>query len=117
MSDTTEDQPFAEWAILEQLGHRRYAGHVTETTIAGAGFLRVDIPASDKHPAQTHLIEPKSVYALHPVTEAVARAAAERYRPEPVSRWDLRAIEPAPPRMLPEDYDEADHEGNYGKAF
>ena len=96
MSDLTEEQPFAEWAIVEMMGHRRVAGYVQEMQIAGQGFLRLDIPAAGDDPGRTQYLSPSSVYALHPVGEATARKAAETWRPEPVSRWELQlpAIEP-----------------------
>lgn len=30
--NTTEEQPFAEWAIVEMLGHRRVAGYLREVS-------------------------------------------------------------------------------------
>jgi hypothetical protein len=33
------------WAVLELMGHRRIAGRITEVTIGGAGFLRIDVPS------------------------------------------------------------------------
>lgn len=89
---TGQEQPtFDEWAIVEMLGHRRVAGHVREVQLAGAGFLRLDVPATPGHDAQTQYISPSSVYALHPTTEAIATAVAARCRPEPVRRWELPA--------------------------
>lgn len=84
-----EEKGFAEWAILELMGHRRVAGYVREVTLAGAGFLRLDIPATGGHGAQTQYIAPGSLYALHPTTEEIAVAAAANFRPQPVSRWEL----------------------------
>lgn len=88
-NDTAET--FDQWAIVEMLGHRRVAGRVREVQLAGAGFLRLDIPATEGHGEQTQYIAPGSVYALHPVAEDVARAVAGRFRPEPVHRWELPA--------------------------
>lgn len=34
------------WAILELMGHRRLAGYVSEQEIAGAAFIRVDVPGT-----------------------------------------------------------------------
>jgi hypothetical protein len=85
------DETFSEWCIVELLGHRRLAGHVQEVQLAGAGFLRLDIPESGTDPARTQYVAPGSVYALHPVGEATARAAAANWRPEPVHRWELPA--------------------------
>ncbi len=87
--------------IVELLGHRRLAGRVREVQLAGAGFLRLDIPPTDGHEAQTQLISPSSVYALHPTTEAIATAAAARCRPEPVARWELE-----PRRTVVDDTDD-----------
>lgn len=87
----SQDHTFDQWAIVELLGHRRVAGRVRETTIGGAGFLRIDIPAGGGAGPQTQYVSPNSVYALHPTSEAIATAAADRVRPEPVSRWELPA--------------------------
>lgn len=88
---TTDSATFEEWAIVEMLGHRRLAGHLREVTIAGAGFLRLDIPPAGDDPGRTQLIAPGSVYAIHPVAEDLARAMAAKWRPEPVQRWELPA--------------------------
>ena len=95
MSDDQQD-PFAQWCIVELLGHRRLAGHVREVQLAGAGFLRLDIPATANHSEQTQLINPTSVYALHPVDESTARAVAQGIRSEPVHRWELPSAGPDP---------------------
>jgi hypothetical protein len=85
MTETT----FDEWAVVELLGHRRLAGRVREVQLAGAGFLRLDIPATPGHGEQTQFIAPGSVYALHPVAEDVAVAFAGKVRTPPVHRWEL----------------------------
>ncbi len=86
-----EDGKFCEWAILELLGHRRLAGRVQECTIAGAAFLRIDVPKGDAVDEWelTQMYAPSSVYALTPVTEAVARRVAANITIEPVTRWDV----------------------------
>lgn len=35
---------FDEWVILECFGHRRIAGHATESTILPGNLIRIDIP-------------------------------------------------------------------------
>lgn len=100
MTDTT----FDEWAIVELLGHRKLAGRVREVQIAGAGFLRLDVPSAGEDPGRTQFIAPGSVYAMHPVDEKTATQAAAAWRPEPVSRWELPAS-PLQPRMDESDYD------------
>lgn len=85
---------FGEWVIIEQLGHRRLAGWLTEQTIAGHGYLRLDVPAVDGQPATSHLLAHSSIYAIHPVGKDVAAAVAEQCRPTPVQRWELPAAQP-----------------------
>jgi len=45
MSET--ETTYEGWAILELMGHRRLAGYVRETELAGAGVIRLDVP---EHP-------------------------------------------------------------------
>ncbi|MGH2615672.1 MAG: hypothetical protein ACRDJC_10570 [Thermomicrobiales bacterium] len=91
---TDSDNGFEGWAILELMGHRRLGGRVSEATIAGGAFLRIDIP----HPNQAGMFtasqfySPGAVYAITPTTEEIACAIA-RGAPQPVSRWDLPAYE------------------------
>ncbi len=42
---SSDSDTFSGWAILELMGHRRLAGYVTETELAGQGVLRLDVPA------------------------------------------------------------------------
>lgn len=93
------DQIFAEWVILELMGHRRLAGFLTEIEIAGMGFLQLQIPATATDPSPlTQYYGPGSVYGITLVTEAMARAVAARLHPEPVHRWEL------PPAITPAEY-------------
>lgn len=98
-------EPFASWAILELLGHRRLAGYVTEQEVAGAGMLRIDVPMPDGKTA-TQFYSPAALYCLTPTTEEIARAVALRGTPAPVHAWEL----PAPTRTV--DFDDADEAGN-----
>lgn len=103
--DRTEGT-FDEWAIVELLGHRRLAGRVREVQIAGAGFLRLDIPECGGYAAQTQFVAPGSVYALHPTTQTIATAAAANFRPQPVSRWELERAEGFDPDEIEAAFDE-----------
>lgn len=86
------DDAFEGWAILELMGHRKLAGYVSEQNVAGAGFLRIDVPgpADDAYVA-TQFYAPGALYCLTPTTEDVARRFAAGCRPEPVTRWELPA--------------------------
>lgn len=88
--ETKNEQKFESWAVLELMGHRKLAGFVQETQLAGAGMLRLDVP--DEEPGKfkaTQFYSPSSVYALTPTTEEICRAFAKRAEPAPISRWEL----------------------------
>lgn len=116
MSDETG---FDQWAIVELMGHQQIAGRVTEQSIGGAAFIRVDVPEqpprakrqqwdSDEPaiPAYTRLLSGGSIYAINPCTEDVAKLAADRMRTRPPIPFSMpQAALPAP------DYEnEADRE-------
>lgn len=84
-------EPFAHWAIVELMGHRRLAGFLSEVEVAGKGFLRLDIPTGDDTSA-TQLYNPASVYAITPTSEETARRVAELSQPAPVQRWELPPV-------------------------
>lgn len=93
------------WCILELLGHRRLGGYLTETEIAGAGFLRIDVPGMGGGNSITQFVTPASVYAITPVTQEIAEAVAKLNQPEPVSRWELPApVEIHPDQAVTGDY-------------
>jgi hypothetical protein len=107
VTDTTND-PFAGWAILELMGHRRLAGYVREVELAGAGVLRLDVPdptlqgvpvdpLDPQHWTATQFYSPAALYCLTPTTEDVARKVAAGSDPAPVKRWEL----PAPAERVP----------------
>jgi hypothetical protein len=83
------------WAILELMGHRRLAGYVQEQEIAGAAFLRLDVPdddAPDAGPVMTQFYSAAAVYCLTPCTEQLARDVAKMGRPQPVRPWELPSV-------------------------
>lgn len=69
-------EPFDEWAIVEVMGHQRCAGRVSEQTIGGSAFVRVDVPDAGNGIAFTKLYGPGSIYCITPCSEAVARGLA-----------------------------------------
>lgn len=75
---------FEAYALVEVMGHKRFAGKVTEQVIAGAGFVRVDVPQVGDRIPFTKLIGTGSIYCITPVSEAVARQLAEQYHEKPV---------------------------------
>src|SRR5580698_3448672 len=89
-----DESTFEEWALLELMGHRRLAGKVTAVQIAGASFLRIDVPGGGGADIATQYYAPGAVYAITPVTEDVARRFAIDHAPAPITRWELAEIEP-----------------------
>lgn len=91
-----EKKEFREWAILELMGHRKFAGMVQEAQMCGAPFFRIDIPG-EAGTVATQFYSPAAIYCITPVTEEFARSVAKNYQPEPVSRWELPAPKPEKP--------------------
>lgn len=88
MEDEKEAQPkFQSWAIVELFGHAQLAGLVTEQTIAGQSFIRIDVPATKKCPAFTKYHSPNSLYGLTPVDEDYCKRMAERIEARPINDY------------------------------
>ena len=91
----SEQEKFDSWAVVELFGHQQIAGRVTEASIGGCSFLRVDVPdqpAVEKDtyygkqpalPAYTRYFGNGAIYAMSPCTEAAARSVAARIRVKP----------------------------------
>lgn len=86
---------FSGWAIIEIMGHQKFAGYVQTQPVAGASMVRVDVPElpaeddSEGHAAFTKLFGSSSIYCLTPVSEEVARAIARTLRKAPVDAYDF----------------------------
>lgn len=88
-----ETAAFEEWAVIELMGHARAAGRIREQQIAGAGFLRLDVPGADGEIAYTRFYAPGAVYSITPVSQEVAVALAQRLNTPPVTRWEIPQLE------------------------
>jgi hypothetical protein len=97
---------YESWSLIEIMGHQRLAGMVTETTVAGAAMLRVDVPEIDGVPGFTTFLGAGSIYRLTPVSEDIARRMAVQLRIKPVHAYEMPGLPaPAPERN---DHDEDD---------
>jgi hypothetical protein len=76
-------EKFDAWAIVEVFGHKKFAGHVSDQTIGGASFIRIDVPATTDKKPYTKFFGAAAIYALTPCTEEVARIAAHE-----IERWN-----------------------------
>lgn len=110
MTDEKTTTGFEGWVILELMGHRRLAGYLSEQSIGGASFLRIDVPKADGNGnVATQFYTGAAVYCITPVTEDIARRTAANSQPAPVTQWDL-----APALAAPRRSDEEDDEGDDG---
>ena len=66
----SDEQKTGFWAIVEIMGHKRYAGHVSEQVVGGASFVRVDVPEHGECQAFTKLL-------AHPEDLLLAQARLE----------------------------------------
>lgn len=95
MTDQPNPQPaFDQWCIVELFGRQVIAGRVTEQTIGGAPFIRIDVPECNSVPAFTRFYGQGAIYALTPVSEEAAILALRRFRPEPINVYvpELRQL-------------------------
>jgi hypothetical protein len=106
-----ESEKFESWAIIEIFGHTQIAGKVTEASIGGCSFLRIDVPECDGQPAFTKFYGQGAIYSMTPCGEQVARAAVAQIRPAPISVY-IPSLDKIlnPQRRLPmgDSYDDPD---------
>ncbi len=89
MSEKETPDGYAEWSILELMGHRRIGGFVTEAEVGGIPFLRIDIKTESSETTQYY--GKAAVYCLTPTTEAIAMAVAKEFNP-PVHRYEIAEV-------------------------
>ncbi len=106
----TDEKTFDTWAIVELFGHSKLAGRVTEQSIAGGTFLRVDVPELAGRPGFTRFYGAGAIYSLTPVDEALARRVAQALSPRPVTVYGVVLPERQLPSPEEEDWDEGDAE-------
>ena len=114
----TTVEKFAEWAIVEIMGHKRFAGYVTEQAVGGASFVRIDVPeislpSGDVLPAFTKLFGAASIYCISPCTEETARLFAASIRAEGFSRYEVPKLETR--RSFMDDDETQDHDSENGE--
>lgn len=100
-------QKFEQWALVELFGHQRIAGRVSEQTIGGCSFVRVDVPeltAAEGKPATqalTKLFGQGAIYGITFMDEAAAMVFVRQLRAQPIDEWSLRrAMQDLPARGL-----------------
>lgn len=84
MNEQNEQHAFSYHCIVELFGHQKIAGLVTEQVIAGQSFICVNVPETKRHPAFTRMFGSGAIYSITPVSEEIAKTAAESIYIEPV---------------------------------
>lgn len=72
------------WAVVEIMGHQRYAGRVSEQPIAGTVLLRIDVPAVGERLPFTKLFGGSAVFSIAPCSEEFARSVVEQCCDRPI---------------------------------
>lgn len=86
---SVQQQPAGFHALVEIMGHQRFAGYVTEQTVAGASLVRVDVPETPTSPPFSKLFGGAAIYAMTPCDERTAQIMAERWDQRPIQEWEL----------------------------
>jgi hypothetical protein len=86
------ENKFEQWAILEIMGHQRYAGLVSEQSVGGSNFVRLDVPQSGDRQPFTKLFGSSAIYAITIVDEETARGMCNQFCQEPMSEFSAREM-------------------------
>lgn len=93
-------KPADQFAIVELFGHARIAGRISEQTIGGQSFVRVDVPeveyvepdlhgTNGKIAAHTRSFGAGAIYSINWCDEAAARLAAQAIKHRPINPYSL----------------------------
>jgi hypothetical protein len=74
--DAENNTAFKSWGLLELFGHKRIAGELTEETIGGCHFIRIDVPQVGDIAPYTQYFTQGAIYGMTPMAEATARKLA-----------------------------------------
>jgi hypothetical protein len=104
MSEETKSAE--QWGVVELFGHQKIAGKISEETIGGCSFVRVDVPAlPERHvnhygsperqgpiAGYTKLFGQGAIYAITFVDEILATGTAAALRVMPIESYTLRDV-------------------------
>lgn len=84
-------EKFKQWGVIELFGHTRIAGEISEQTIGGSSFIRIDVPPikDGEVPGFTRFLGSGAIYAINPCDEASARMMAENLGVTPINAYDF----------------------------
>lgn len=89
---SAEQQHFEAWGIVSLFGHKTIAGRISEQTIGGETFIRVDVPNAAGDAFHTQLFGRGAIYSMQLTDEPIAREYAKRVDARPVSAYDVAQL-------------------------
>ncbi len=99
------------WAIVEVMGHSKYAGRVSEHTGLGVPLVRVEVPQVGDRQSYEKLLGASAIFRITPCTQETALEAAKQFREEPLSLVDIHAVgrqKPMPSFLEQHDFEDED---------
>lgn len=111
-------EKFDCYAIIEVMGHKKFAGRVTEGPF---GLVQIDVPevtlsSGQLLPPFSKMLGAHAIYAMTPCTEETARAFARDFRSQAFHSYELPALpapKPAPERDPEWDAEDDDPHTNF----
>lgn len=105
-----QSRPLEGWCVVEILGHKKFAGYVSEQVIGSNALIRVDVPETDQggvftkpsrspwtsgHPRSSRPAWPRMPRSSTMTTTAAATAISDRVAPHPPHpRPDMKTEHP-----------------------
>lgn len=89
-NDNGNSEKFDQWCVLDLFGHQRTAGHVTEASIGGCAFIRIDVPEGDGF--RTEYYGNGAIYSMRPVSEEIAREVVKSHSSPPVAPYEVSSL-------------------------
>jgi hypothetical protein len=89
MNTELPKEKFESYALVELFGHTRIVGMVTEQSLGGASFIRVDVPNPDGTVAYTRIYGAAAVFSINPISRAVALELAQGCDARPVAPYEV----------------------------
>ena len=74
---TESEQKLEGFAIVEVVGHGKFAGRISEHKLGTLVMIRIDVPAVNGFSEFTKFIAPAALFGITPVDEQTARTAAD----------------------------------------
>ena len=86
----TPKEKFAQWGVIQLMGHVTYAGYIEDITVFGKPQIKLTVPKveGDKEiPSFIKFISPNSLYDITPVAEEFATKMAAQLRKAPIEDY------------------------------